>query len=70
MSFIPLVSLSLSKRKPHPPKYLLQEENGGPYKGSIPLIQATNPDADVLLAYEMNGEVIYTCPRYLHKLYR
>lgn len=24
---------------------------------SIPLNQATNPDADVLLAYEMNGEV-------------
>lgn len=39
---------------------LLQEENGGPYKASIPLIQATNPEADVLLAYEMNGEVIYT----------
>ena len=24
---------------------------------SIPLKQATDPDADVLLAYEMNGEV-------------
>lgn len=36
----------------------MQEENGGPYKASIPLIQATNPEADVLLAYEMNGEVI------------
>ncbi|KAL6011053.1 hypothetical protein ACLOJK_001497 [Asimina triloba] len=35
-----------------------QEENGGPYKASIPLSQATNPDADVLLAYEMNGEVL------------
>lgn len=35
----------------------LQEENGGPYKASIPLNQATNPEADVLLAYEMNGEV-------------
>ncbi|KAJ3671885.1 hypothetical protein LUZ60_007964 [Juncus effusus] len=34
------------------------EENGGPYKASIPLHQATNPAADVLLAYEMNGEVI------------
>ncbi|CAA6667885.1 unnamed protein product [Spirodela intermedia] len=34
------------------------EENGGPYKASIPLRQATNPDAEVLLAYEMNGEVI------------
>lgn len=34
-----------------------QEENGGPYKASIPLSQATNPEADVLLAYEMNGEV-------------
>ncbi|KAA3459453.1 Sulfite oxidase [Gossypium australe] len=33
------------------------EENGGPYKASIPLSQATNPEADVLLAYEMNGEV-------------
>ncbi|KAI3832127.1 hypothetical protein MKX03_001489 [Papaver bracteatum] len=31
-------------------------ENGGPYKASIPLIQASNPEADVLLAYEMNGE--------------
>lgn len=35
-----------------------KEENGGPYKGSIPLIQATNPEADVLLAYEMNGETL------------
>lgn len=35
-----------------------QEENGGPYKASIPLRQATNPEADVLLAYEMNGEVM------------
>ncbi|KAL6125237.1 hypothetical protein ACLB2K_073296 [Fragaria x ananassa] len=34
-----------------------KEENGGPYKASIPLIQATSPDADVLLAYEMNGEI-------------
>ncbi|KAL2564594.1 hypothetical protein AAZV13_19G055600 [Glycine max] len=33
-----------------------KEENGGPYKASIPLSQATNPEADVLLAYEMNGE--------------
>ncbi|KAI5081504.1 hypothetical protein GOP47_0004687 [Adiantum capillus-veneris] len=33
-----------------------KEENGGPYKGSIPLLQATSPDADVILAYEMNGE--------------
>ncbi|KAH0728781.1 hypothetical protein KY290_004346 [Solanum tuberosum] len=33
-----------------------KEENGGPYKASIPLSQATNPGADVLLAYEMNGE--------------
>ncbi|XP_039008469.1 sulfite oxidase-like isoform X2 [Hibiscus syriacus] len=33
-----------------------REENGGPYKASIPLSQATNPEADVLLAYEMNGE--------------
>ncbi|KAJ0111480.1 hypothetical protein Patl1_03022 [Pistacia atlantica] len=35
-----------------------KEEKGGPYKASIPLSQATNPDADVLLAYEMNGEVL------------
>ncbi|KAG0488192.1 hypothetical protein HPP92_007003 [Vanilla planifolia] len=35
-----------------------KEENGGPYKASIPLRQATNPDSDVLLAYEMNGEVL------------
>ncbi|PRQ42628.1 putative sulfite oxidase [Rosa chinensis] len=34
-----------------------KEENGGLYKASIPLIQATSPEADVLLAYEMNGEV-------------
>lgn len=34
-----------------------KEENGGPYKASIPVSQATNPEADVLLAYEMNGEV-------------
>ncbi|KAG6602667.1 Sulfite oxidase, partial [Cucurbita argyrosperma subsp. sororia] len=33
-----------------------KEENGGPYKASIPLGQASNPEADVLLAYEMNGE--------------
>ncbi|KAL0555906.1 hypothetical protein IC582_004408 [Cucumis melo] len=33
-----------------------EEEKGGPYKASIPLIQASNPEADVLLAYEMNGE--------------
>ncbi|KAL7257107.1 hypothetical protein ACSBR1_010941 [Camellia fascicularis] len=32
-----------------------KEENGGPYKASIPLSQATNHEADVLLAYEMNG---------------
>ncbi|ONI30028.1 hypothetical protein PRUPE_1G227000 [Prunus persica] len=35
---------------------MCKEEKGGPYKGSIPLIQATNSDAEVLLAYEMNGE--------------
>lgn len=33
-----------------------KEEKGGPYKASIPLSQAANPEADVLLAYEMNGE--------------
>ncbi|EPS70580.1 hypothetical protein M569_04180, partial [Genlisea aurea] len=35
-----------------------KEENGGPYKASIPLGQATFPEADVLLAYEMNGETL------------
>jgi len=35
-----------------------KEENGGPYKASIPLSQATNPLADVLLAYEMNGKTL------------
>ncbi|EYU34805.1 hypothetical protein MIMGU_mgv1a007570mg [Erythranthe guttata] len=35
-----------------------KEENGGPYKASIPLSHATNPEADVLLAYEMNGETL------------
>ncbi|KAK8937173.1 Sulfite oxidase [Platanthera zijinensis] len=35
-----------------------KEEKGGPYKASIPLRQATNPDSDVLLAYEMNDEVL------------
>lgn len=35
---------------------MCKEEKGGPYKASIPLIQATNPEADVLIAYEMNGE--------------
>lgn len=35
-----------------------KEEKGGPYKASIPLGQATNPEADVLLAYEMNGQTI------------
>ncbi|KAL8097618.1 sulfite oxidase isoform X2 [Apium graveolens] len=35
-----------------------KEENGGPYKASIPLLQATDPEADVLLAYEMNGETL------------
>jgi len=37
--------------------FMCQEEKGGPYMASIPLKQATDPDADVLLAYEMNGEV-------------
>ncbi|MED6108165.1 hypothetical protein PIB30_020938 [Stylosanthes scabra] len=35
-----------------------KEEKGGPYKASIPLSQATNPEADVLLAYEMNAETL------------
>ncbi|XP_066345684.1 sulfite oxidase-like [Miscanthus floridulus] len=34
-----------------------KEEKGGPYTASIPLKQATDPDADVLLVYQMNGEV-------------
>ncbi|KAL9267633.1 Sulfite oxidase-like protein [Drosera capensis] len=33
-----------------------KEEKGGPYKASIPLSQASNPEADVLLTYEKNGE--------------
>ncbi|KAG0559242.1 hypothetical protein M758_10G088200 [Ceratodon purpureus] len=37
---------------------LCKEENGGAYKASIPLLHATNPEADVLLAYEMNGKVL------------
>ncbi|KAL7197055.1 hypothetical protein ACSBR1_036964 [Camellia fascicularis] len=37
---------------------MCKEEKGGPYKASIPLIQSTNSEADVLLAYEMNGEVL------------
>ncbi|KAL7171711.1 hypothetical protein ACSBR2_036383 [Camellia fascicularis] len=35
---------------------MCKEEKGGPYKASIPLIRSTNSEADVLLAYEMNGE--------------
>ncbi|XP_057826768.2 sulfite oxidase isoform X1 [Cryptomeria japonica] len=35
-----------------------EEENGGPYKASVSLLHATNPKADVLLAYEMNGKVL------------
>ncbi|CAN6446894.1 unnamed protein product [Victoria cruziana] len=35
-----------------------KEEKGGSYEASIPLGQATNPLADVLLAYEMNGEFL------------
>ncbi|KAM5568197.1 hypothetical protein ABKV19_015986 [Rosa sericea] len=35
---------------------MCKEEKGGPYKSSIPLLQATNLDAEVILAYEMNGE--------------
>uniref|UniRef100_A0A1D1XTR8 Sulfite oxidase n=1 Tax=Anthurium amnicola TaxID=1678845 RepID=A0A1D1XTR8_9ARAE len=37
---------------------MCKEEKGGPYKASIPLRQATNPEAEVLLAYEMNGETL------------
>ncbi|KAG5521848.1 hypothetical protein RHGRI_034168 [Rhododendron griersonianum] len=35
---------------------MCKEEHGGPYKASIPLIHATNSEADVLLSYEMNGK--------------
>ncbi|XP_061991931.1 sulfite oxidase-like isoform X2 [Rosa rugosa] len=35
---------------------MCKEEKGGPYKSSIPLLQATNLDAEVILAYEMNGQ--------------
>ncbi|PIN02014.1 Sulfite oxidase, molybdopterin-binding component [Handroanthus impetiginosus] len=35
-----------------------KEENEGPCKSSIPLSMATNPEADVLIAYEMNGETL------------
>ncbi|KAI8527955.1 hypothetical protein RHMOL_Rhmol12G0114300 [Rhododendron molle] len=35
---------------------MCKEDHGGPYKASIPLIHATNSEADVLLAYEMNGK--------------
>lgn len=34
------------------------EEKGGPYKASVPLRRATDPAADILLAYEMNGEIL------------
>ncbi|CAL5357792.1 unnamed protein product [Camellia sinensis] len=43
---------------------MCKEEKGGPYKASIPLIQSTNSEADVLLAYEMNEEVpalVFSC---------
>jgi sulfite oxidase len=33
-----------------------KEEEGGPYKASVPLLHATTPEADILLAYEMNGK--------------
>ncbi|XP_028120358.1 sulfite oxidase-like [Camellia sinensis] len=46
-----------------------KEENGGPYKASIPLSQATNPGADVLLAYEMNGKVSILSSMREHILY-
>ncbi|GMP41269.1 hypothetical protein CsSME_00011428 [Camellia sinensis var. sinensis] len=36
-----------------------KKENGGPYNASILLSHATNPEADVLLAYEMNGVSIH-----------
>jgi sulfite oxidase len=34
----------------------MKEEEGGPYKASVPLLHATTPEADILLAYEMNGK--------------
>jgi sulfite oxidase len=38
----------------------MKEEEGGPYKASVPLLHATTPEADILLAYEMNGKVYST----------
>lgn len=35
----------------------VQEEDGLPYRASIPMLHATTPEADVLLVYEMNGKV-------------
>ncbi|GBG61513.1 hypothetical protein CBR_g21855 [Chara braunii] len=35
-----------------------KEEKGGPYRASITLAKACSEDGDVLLAYEMNGEVL------------
>ncbi|CAI5953610.1 unnamed protein product [Closterium sp. NIES-64] len=32
------------------------EEKGGPYKASLPLLHASSPEQDVLLAYQMNGQ--------------
>ncbi|KAG6400723.1 hypothetical protein SASPL_137565 [Salvia splendens] len=47
-----------SRVTPSGQKHVEFEENGGLYTASIPLIQATNPESDVLLAYEMNGETL------------
>ncbi|KAG6400737.1 hypothetical protein SASPL_137579 [Salvia splendens] len=47
-----------SRVTPSGQKHVEFEENGGPYTASIPLIQATNPESVVLLAYEMNGETL------------
>ncbi|KAG0610728.1 hypothetical protein M758_7G087000 [Ceratodon purpureus] len=35
-----------------------KEEDGLPFRASIPMLHATTPESDVLLAYEMNGKVL------------
>lgn len=37
---------------------MCEEEDGLPYRASIPMLHATTPEADVLLVYEMNGKVL------------
>ena len=42
--------------------WVVQEEKGGAYTASVPLLQASSPEGDVLLAYEMNEEVSSPLP--------